>query len=407
VSLLLQLVAVFGNLVDRGPHCQVDATRHGLNLFVVLVGDSGKARKGSSWNQIARLFAEVDPSWLSTRVIRAPLTWNSLALALGGRQPAADHRLLALSPEFASVLQILNRGQGHLSSLLRCAWDDGQLSPPQRQPQPQVTETHLSLIAHITQSELARNLPRSEAQNGFANRCLWACVQRSNCLPHGGNLSAASLSAVASELRRALDWATAAPDIRFERDSAASDLWQQHYPALSQLHSGMRCAATGRAEAQVLRLSAIYAALDSSSTITLPHLQAALAVWDYCYESAAMLFGVSTGDPIADRIREAVEASEKGLSKDQIRRLFHGHLDAARIDAALETLVTLGALSVQTEPTGGRPSTLWSALAADDGASFDEDVAALQAFHAESANSQIPQQDQLTPQPQTGAPATF
>src|SRR5579863_8484577 len=54
-SMLLQLLAVFGNIVGRGPHCMVDATRHSLNLFVVLVGDSSKARKGTSWNQIARL----------------------------------------------------------------------------------------------------------------------------------------------------------------------------------------------------------------------------------------------------------------------------------------------------------------------------------------------------------------
>ena len=124
----------------------------------------------------------------------------------------------------------------------------------------------------------------------------------------------------------------------------------------------MRGAATSRAEAQVLRLSAIYAALDSTPVITLPHLQAALAVWDYCYDSAALLFGMSTGDPVADRIREAIESSLDGLmSKNQIRRLFHGHLEASRIDAALEKLVALGALSVNSQPTTGRSSTLWSA----------------------------------------------
>ena len=46
----------------------VDATRHGLNLFVVFVGETSKARKGTSWNQIRRLFAEVDQSWIDTRV---------------------------------------------------------------------------------------------------------------------------------------------------------------------------------------------------------------------------------------------------------------------------------------------------------------------------------------------------
>ena len=49
-----QLLAAFGDLLGRGPHCVVDATRHGLNLFVVLVGDSSKARKGTSWSQTGR-----------------------------------------------------------------------------------------------------------------------------------------------------------------------------------------------------------------------------------------------------------------------------------------------------------------------------------------------------------------
>src|ERR1700678_2663085 len=51
------LPPVFGNLLGPGPHCMVDATRHSLNLYLVLVGDSSKARKGTSWSQIARLFA--------------------------------------------------------------------------------------------------------------------------------------------------------------------------------------------------------------------------------------------------------------------------------------------------------------------------------------------------------------
>jgi hypothetical protein len=103
-AILLQFLAAFGNLVGPGPHCMVDATRHGLNLFVVLVGESSKARKGTSWNQIARLFAEVDRPWLSSRVTTARLTAAGLVYALRDQQPPADRRLLALSEEFASVL---------------------------------------------------------------------------------------------------------------------------------------------------------------------------------------------------------------------------------------------------------------------------------------------------------------
>jgi hypothetical protein len=360
-AVLLQLLAGFGNLVGPGPHCMVDSTRHGLNLFVVLVGDSSKARKGTSWSPLARLFAEVDRPWLSNRVSTARLTAGGLVHTLRDQQPPTDRRLLALSEEFATILQTLKRSNGHLSPLLRCAWDSGHLPTLDMQQNLQATGTHVSLIAHITQSELARGLQHTEAHNGFANRCLWTWVQRSNCLPEGGSVNPNELSALAGDLRKALDWATAIPGILFRRDAAARELWQNRYPALSQLRPGLHGAATSRAEAQVLRISAIYAALDGTSIIGLPHLQAALAVWEYCYASASLLFGLSTGDPVADRIRDAVESSDVGLSKNQISRLFHGHLDGSRIDAALEKLVDLGALTLRSQSTGGRPSTLWSA----------------------------------------------
>ena len=392
-AILLQLLAAFGNLVGRGPHCMVDATRHGLNLFVVLVGDSSKARKGTSWSQVARLFAEVDRPWLSTRVTSARLTAGGIVYALRDQQPPTDRRLLALSEEFASILYALKRGKVHLSPLLRSAWDSGDLPTLDMHQQLQATGTHISLIAHITQRELAQSLHHTEAHNGFANRCLWTWVERNNCLPEGGNLSVNELSAVARELRRALDWAAATPEILFRRDDAARELWQDCYPALSQLRPGLRGAATSRAEAQVLRLSAIYAALDSSPVVGLPHLQAALAVWDYCSASASHLFGDSTGDPIADRIREALEQSPEGLSKGQIRRLFHGHVNCDRIDAALEQLMLIDAASCHSELTGGRPSTLWSATA---GLGREENEAQEENQALEAASDQLMAEEEGT-----------
>jgi hypothetical protein len=378
-AILLQFLAAFGNAVGPAPHCMVDATRHGLNLFVVLVGDSSKARKGSSWNQIRRLFAEVDRSWVAERVTTARLTPASLIYALRDQQPATDRRLLAFSEEFAAVLHSLRRNKGHLSPLLRCAWDSGDLrSLDGRQPI-QATRTHISLIAHITQRELAESFHSTEAHNGFANRCLWTEVRRSQCLPEGGNPDPHELSAVATEVRRALDWVGDAHTIRLSRDEQARTLWHECYPVLSQLRPDLYGGATSRAEAQVLRLSAIYAVLDCSPEIRLPHLQAALAVWEYCSASAYLFFGPSTGDHTADRILEAINVSTNGLSKTQMSALFHGHLSSDRIDAALEQLISLGAIGQINQSTGGRRATLWSAIpeseCAAEAESHDESTA--------------------------------
>jgi hypothetical protein len=145
-----------------------------------------------------------------------------------------------------AVLHSVQCNKGHLSPLLRCAWDSGDLRSLDGLHPIQATGTHISLIAHITQRELAQNLHPGEAHNGFANRCLWTGVQRSQCLPDGGNMDAHELSAVAAELRRPLEWVGAAHTIRLVRDDAARALWHDCYPALSQIRPGLHGAATSR-----------------------------------------------------------------------------------------------------------------------------------------------------------------
>ena len=359
-AILLQLLAAFGNILGPGPHCMVGATRHTLNLFLVLVGESSKARKGTSWNQISRLFAEVDPAWTENRVTSARLTARGLIGIMG--QTAGDRRLLVLAEELASVLHTMGRSRSQLSPLLRCAWDSGTLRLLDRDRLVQASGGHLSLIGHITQRELAESLHRTEAHNGFANRCLWALVQRSQCLPDGGNVDPQELSAIARRLTRAVEWAQGQPEIPFRRDPAASELWSDHYASLSQAESRLHGAATGRAEAQVLRLSALYAALDCSPLIRLPHLQAALTLWDYCSCSAASLFGACVGDSIADRISEALQATENGLTREQIRKLFHGRVGSGSIDQALEKLSSLQLVTSRYVAGRGRPTTVWFAI---------------------------------------------
>ena len=52
-GLLLSVLAFFGNCVGRGPHYRVESTDHGLNLFVLKVGDSAKARKGTGEDRVS------------------------------------------------------------------------------------------------------------------------------------------------------------------------------------------------------------------------------------------------------------------------------------------------------------------------------------------------------------------
>jgi hypothetical protein len=359
-AVLLQFLAAFGNLVGPAPHCRVGNTRHGLNLFVILVGESSKARKGTSWRQISSLFAEADPLWSSQRVATARPTPGNILHALRDQQPVSDRRLFLLSEEFASVLQVLGLETGQLSPLLRCAWDGGDLCARDGHRAVQATAAHISIVGHVTPADLAHHLSRTESANGFANRCLWTNVRRSKSLPDGGSLPSEQQSAIAGELRRALQWVQSQNELLFSRTPAASRLWNNHYDELSQGREDAYGAATSRAEAQVLRLSAIYAALDGTPLIDACHLQAALAVWDYCSAGARLLFDTAPIDPTARRISQAVDLHPDGLSKSQIRALFHRHVSKERIDLALDQLHSLGLITRGTAAGRGRTATLWT-----------------------------------------------
>jgi hypothetical protein len=61
-------LVAFGNVVGHSPYYQVEADQHHTNLFAVLVGDTSKARKGTSWGHVRNLIGEVDPIWKLNRI---------------------------------------------------------------------------------------------------------------------------------------------------------------------------------------------------------------------------------------------------------------------------------------------------------------------------------------------------
>ena len=57
----------------------------------------------------------------------------------------------------------------------------------------------------------------------------------------------------------------------------------------------------------MIRIALVYAVLDKSKLIELPHVEAALAVWDYCERSAKHIFGEMLGDHAADTILDGLK----------------------------------------------------------------------------------------------------
>jgi len=205
---------------------------------------------------------------------------------------------------------------------------------------------------------LLSRLDETHKANGFANRFLWARVQRSKELPEGAAVPQEASDRLAERLRQAVDFARHSGIVT--RDESARELWARVYGPLSAGRPGLTGAILSRAEAQVLRLSILYALLDCSFTVKIAHLKAALAVWEYCEASAAAIFGSRLGDPVADRILDALRAAgAKGMTDTDIYELFGRNRSAKERERALALLKDLKLVRSETSATAGAPRTTW------------------------------------------------
>jgi hypothetical protein len=363
MALLAQFLVAFGAAAGRNVHYVVEATEHRLNEFVILVGPSGKGRKGSAWDHVEALLRAVDGPFAERCVASGLASGDGLIWEV--RDPvddrdagAGEKRRLVLESEFSQVLKVLAREGNTLSPVIRNAWDGKTLQTMSKNTPVRARDAHVAIVGHITKDELLRFVTATELANGFFNRFMAIAVQRSKELPFGGRLAGDALKRVRERVLTALRFA-AIPH-RLDFDDEARERWIEVYGPLSRGEEGLLGAATRRAEAHVVRLAAIFATLDCSETILLPHLEAALAVWRYSLDSARWIFGDSLGDPTADEIWTLAKDRPGGVTRTEVRDLFSRNKKAREIDRALVVLEEAGRLRRECRSDGrGRPAETW------------------------------------------------
>jgi hypothetical protein len=380
-ALLLQVLVGVGNLIGRTAHFRAEADAHYLNEFVVLLGRTAKSRKGSSWGQVRGPLAAVDEEWGRDRIqtglssgqgliwaVRDPSTKRE-RVPQRGEAPryeeveadpgVCDKRLLVFEPEFASVLRQVEQQGNILSIILRQAWESDTLRTMTKHDPTRATGAHISLIAHCTVEEVRRYLSKTEIANGFGNRHLWLCVERSKVLPEGGAIDPGVMTGLQERLGEAIAFARGVGTMR--RDDEAREVWRDVYEDLSEGRPGMAGALLARGEAHVMRLACLYAVLDFSKVVKAEHLLAALALWQYVEQSVRHVFGDALGDPVADELLRLLRAAPSGMTRNELLNAFGRNLSSDRIGRCLSLLAQHRLARFEKQETGGRPAERWFA----------------------------------------------
>lgn len=375
VAVLCQFLAAFGVAVGRdpdlpgaGPHFMVGATKHPPALYVALVGASSRGRKGTSWDPVESLLGQADMTF-PKRVFDGVGSGEKLVHLVHDAkldeqgnvvEPAVrDKRLLLQAPELGQLLVTVNREGSTMSQVLRNAFDGKPLRNLVKTNAAEATSYHIGVVGQSTPDELRQRLTEESIRNGLGNRIAYFLTKRRRRIaePEAFTAAATHVSELAEDIRAHLEAGRRVREMR--RSPAARELWTEWYESLPD-EIGTVGALCARAEAHVLRLSMVYALTDGAEVVEREHLEAAIALWDYCRGCVEQVFGSTTGDLIADRILE--ELADGPLTRTQISsEVFTRNLPAFRLEQAVSLLRESGRVEVQRVPRseGGRPTDLF------------------------------------------------
>lgn len=373
-AVLVQLIVGLGSGLGHNPRLAHDGSYHHSNMFTLIVGDSSTGRKGTALSIARQIIRLADPEWfklcnasgLSTgegliHRVRDPIEKENDEGKLEViDEGVLDKRLLLVESEFGSVL---SRSQGQTSSLseiMRQAFDSPPfLSTLTKVASEVATDPHISVIGHITPEELAAKLNQTELHNGFINRFVVILVERSQLLPLGGKLDNQVIAQFGDRLRDIVEHSKGTHEMR--RTPEADDLWVEKYPELVAKKEGLLNVTTARSLAHITRIAMIYALLDKSSFIGVPHLKAALEIWRYSEDSCRYLFTSLSKDPIAEKVLSALNArSPDGMTTEDIHNLLGRNSPAEKIHKAIAKLKKSGLVREERDSSQpGRPKTVF------------------------------------------------
>jgi hypothetical protein len=352
IALLANFLVAAGVLFGRDAWAEADGATHYAVEYAMTVGRTSTGRKGTATGRVIPVMEAAEEGFLK-RIVGGLSSGEGLIKGISpkdGEIQEGVRRYLALLVELASLLNVMKREGNTMSAILREAWDGGRLQVLTRKDPLSVENVNLSVIAHVTPDELLNGLTATDRANGFANRFLILCVRRNKYLPHGGRR--VNHSEVVRRLHHAVEKAKRRGLL--QRNDAANALWEIEYPRLTGERDGMKGALCGRAEAHVLRLSLLYALLDSAGEIRVEHLRAALAFWNYCEASIEFIFSGQSGDLDGDRILNAVATEPKTLT--ELHRTFGNNRPSEWILAKLASMVRAG--KIQQVSRQGERSTV-------------------------------------------------
>jgi len=291
-----------------------------LNLYTILVAESGTTRKSSAVRAATKL-ARSFIAGSTTDLIEAKTTPEALEQLLGARTKEHGHAYVAIA--VSELVTFLGKERYNLAmpGLLTDLYDcpDIRRSPGTlSRGSTHLENVFVSFLSASTPSWLVRAINPDVVEGGFTSRVLFIHEERrKKPIPWPADVSSVSgrLSheGLVSKLR--ILSRDAARTRKIEINDAALKIFSRWYNTRPQNIDAFRASFESREDSHVLRIAAMLCANDGTWIIQATHIRAAIQIVSDVKEKAARIFvGGGTESKILvgiDKLRELLLAAGK------------------------------------------------------------------------------------------------
>jgi hypothetical protein len=360
VAVAANFLATFSAMVGRIAFQHIgDGTCHARPFFL-LVGRTGKARKGTSEFTVRKIFAAVEQALSNDypamkRHEGGLSTGEGLGWAIRDKTDddeggTDDKRTLVIEAEFAGAMAAAAREKNTLSATIRTCWDGKDIAPLVKNASWCASAPHICIIGHITAPELIAKMSDVDAQSGFLNRFVILHIVRAKLVALPQPTPAADIERLAGMVAEAVRFAigdnpTANNSKEIRMSHEAITLWCAEYPMLTAEQPGIAGALLVRVEIYCRMFAMIFALLDRSAIIEPAHIRAALAWVNYWKASVGYIFQTLSAKAEAERLNDAsaevlefIRANPR-CPRTAITSAFRHKLTGPQITAALNHLL--------------------------------------------------------------------
>ena len=362
VAVAANFLGTLSAMIGRGPFQHIgDGVCH-VRPFFLLVGRTGKARKGTSEFTVKRIFSAVDQLLCGDDFPTMKRHEGGLSTGEGLgyplRDPAEDDegggthdkRLYVVEAEFAGAMAAASREKNTLSATIRTSWDGKTIAPLVKNAAWAASDPHIVISGHITSAELIARMSDVDALSGFLNRFVILHIVRPKLVPLPRRTPDSDIERVAAQVAEAVRFAagddvTVGNMLEVNLSPEAVKYWCGQYPKLTAEQDGIAGALLVRSEIYCRMLAMVFCLLDKSSVIEPQHIKAALAWINYWKDSVTYIFQTLSARAEADRLTDtAADVLEfirqhPGCTRTAITTGFRNKMTSIQITSVLNHLM--------------------------------------------------------------------